>query len=450
MNKDGVFSPEDTSQEVARLDRPSNIISWTPDGNYEFKLTIPPTVYPPREDTELLARRIINLGPGRGRNFLEIGCGSGAISLLASSLGWKVSACDINPFAVVATKGNLESHGLDGQIKEGGVGPEEFPFSDKFDLIIWNLPYIPVTEVNDVLGPMEEAALLDTDEKGLANRLLDCIIGNQLLAMNGKILVLGRNNLYIEKNIFSVRKWDVIDFEDGEKLAIHCLWRPFENAVNKYVERTGSTNDDVMEFSGIGSHVYSSWQDSGRGRRNRKWHSIEKSYAGSWVIAEGVDINPGLIQLAGGLAFLNSIEDNRLKLKWPNDILYENRKICGILVEGRSMGNETKVIIGVGINLKGDEKFEEFEIASLDEISNISHDIIDTRLNIELSSLLEEKEGIPPVDFEGIKKQVHDLMLDFGRPMFKGKIYQKFELNGRGELVLEGLTVDDGEEVEWV
>ena len=450
MNKDGVFSPEDTSQEVARLDRPSNIISWTPDGNYEFKLTIPPTVYPPREDTELLARRIINLGPGRGRNFLEIGCGSGAISLLASSLGWKVSACDINPFAVVATKGNLESHGLDGQIKEGGVGPEEFPFSDKFDLIIWNLPYIPVTEVNDVLGPMEEAALLDTDEKGLANRLVDCIIDNQLLAMNGKILVLGRNNLYIEKNIFSVRKWDVIDFEDGEKLAIHCLWRPFENAVNKYVERTGSTNDDVMEFSGIGSHVYSSWQDSGRGRRNRKWHSIEKSYAGSWVIAEGVDINPGLIQLAGGLAFLNSIEDNRLKLKWPNDILYENRKICGILVEGRSMGNETKVIIGVGINLKGDEKFEEFEIASLDEISNISHDIIDTRLNIELSSLLEEKEGIPPVDFEGIKKQVHDLMLDFGRPMVKGKIYQKFELNGRGELVLEGLIVDDGEEVEWV
>ena len=216
------------------------------------------------------------------------------------------------------------------------------------------------------------------------------------------------------------------------------------------MERTGSTNDDVMEFSGIGSHVYSSWQDSGRGRRNRKWHSIEKSYAGSWVIAEGVDINPGLIQLAGGLAFLNSIEDNRLKLKWPNDILYENRKICGILVEGRSMGKETKAVIGVGINFKGDEKFKDFEIASLDEISNISHDIIDTRLNIELSSLLEEKEGIPPVDFEGIKKQVHDLMLDFGRPTFKGKIYQKFELNGRGELVLDGVVVLDGEEVEWI
>ena len=69
------------------------------------------------------------------------------------------------------------------------------------------------------------------------------------------------------------------------------------------------------------------------------------------------DINPGLIQLAGGLAFLNSIKDIRLKLKWPNDILYENRKMCGILVEGKSMGKDTKVIIGIGINLKGDEKF---------------------------------------------------------------------------------------------
>jgi len=450
MNNDSVFSPEDTTQEVARLDRPSRTVSWKPTGNYEFKITIPPTVYPPREDTDLFAKRLINLGPGRGRKFLEIGCGSGALSLLASSLGWKVSACDINPFAVVASKGNLNSHGLDGEIKEGGVGPEEFPFIDKFDLIIWNLPYIPVAEVDDVLGPMEEAALIDTDERGLANRLVDCINANQLLANNGKILILGREKLHIENNIFAVRKWDVIDFEDGEKLAIRCLWRPFESAVNNFVKRTGSTNDDVMEFSEIGSHVSSSWQDSGRGRRNRKWHSIEKSYAGSWVIAEGPNINPGLIQLAGGLAFLNSIKDVRLKLKWPNDILYENRKICGILVEGKSIGKVTKVVIGIGINLSGIEKIEGFEIASLDEISDISHEIIDARLNIELSSLLEEKEGLPPVDFEGIKKQVHDLMLDCGKPKFEGKIYQKFELNERGELVLDGLIVDDGEDVEWI
>ena len=86
--------------------------------------------------------------------------------MLAASLGWNVSACDINPFSVAATKGNLESYNLQGKIKEGGVSPEKFPFEGNFDLIIWNLPYIPVSEIKDVLGPMEEAALIYNDEEG--------------------------------------------------------------------------------------------------------------------------------------------------------------------------------------------------------------------------------------------------------------------------------------------
>ena len=137
-------------------------------------------------------------------------------------------------------------------------------------------------------------------------------------------------------------------------------------------------------------------------------------------------------------------------MKWPNDILYEGRKLCGILVEGKSMGEESKAIIGIGMNLKGDEKFEDFEIASLDEITDISFDEINTKLNIELSSLLEEKEGLPPVDFEDIRKQVHDLMVDYGRPKFEGKIYQTFELNECGELVLDGEIVNDGEDIDWI
>lgn len=450
MNEDSVFSPEDTSQEVERLARPSKKMLWAPSERYRFEITIPPTVYPPREDTDLLAKRLIHLGPGRGRKFLEIGCGSGALCLLASSLGWNVSGCDINPFSVAASKGNLESHNLDGVIMEGGVGPEDFPFKGKYDLIIWNLPYIPLSEVNDHLGPMEEAGLIDSDELGLANRLVRSVHTNQLLATDGRILILGREDINIECTVFAKRKWDTVDFDDGEKLAIHCLWKPYENAMNTYVERTGSTNDDLMSYSGIGSHISTSWQDSGRGRRNRTWHSIECSYAGSWIVSEGKDINPGLIQLAGGLAVINAIKDQRLKLKWPNDIIYDGRKLCGILVEGKTIGDETKVIIGIGINLKDGDKFDKLLIASLDEISNYSHEDLDTLLNIELSSLLEKKENLPPVDSESIRKQVIELMSDYGKPRYKGQIYLKFEMNDRGELVLGENVIDDGEDVEWI
>ena len=71
-------------------------------------------------------------------------------------------------------------------------------------------------------------------------------------------MILGRDDLHFDNNFFAKRKWDVISFDDGEKLAIYCLWRPFENAFNKSVEQTGSTNDDLMEISGIGSHISAS------------------------------------------------------------------------------------------------------------------------------------------------------------------------------------------------
>ena len=41
-------------------------------------------------------------------------------------------------------------------------------------------------------------------------------------------------------------------------------------------------------------------------------------------------------------------------------------------------------------------------------------------------------------------------MSDYGKPRYKGQIYLKFEMNDRGELVLGGNVIDDGEDVEWI
>ena len=122
MDKREVFSPLHAEREIEFLKKPPSVTIWSPQNGVSFRLLIPRTVYPPREDTDLLARRIISFGPGRGRKFLEIGCGSGAVSILAASMGWKVSSCDINPFAVAATRGNMIENQMDAEIKEGGVG----------------------------------------------------------------------------------------------------------------------------------------------------------------------------------------------------------------------------------------------------------------------------------------------------------------------------------------
>jgi biotin-[acetyl-CoA-carboxylase] ligase BirA-like protein len=447
----GIFTPEDAQSEVDLQKRPPRTIEWRPNPTQCIELIIPPTVYPPREDTDLIANRLIQLGPGKGRKFLEIGCGSGALSILASSLGWDVHACDINPFAVAATRGNMEKNLQAGTIKEGGIGPDGFPFEEKFDLIIWNLPYIPAHEVNELLGPMEEAGLIDTDTQGLQSRFLSLVGKNNLLATNGRMLLLGRTGSIGACENFAIRSWDILEFDDGESLTVFCLWKPWENAENVFVQSTGSTNDDLFHKSGVGTHISTALQTSGRGRRDRKWNSIEKCYAGSWIVAEDTEVNPGLLQLSGGLAVIKSIQSDRLKLKWPNDILIDERKLCGVLVEGKSSQDSTKVVLGIGINLQASNKvIDGKEISTLDEIEELDFKLLDRRLNSELSSLIEERDDIPPVNFDSIRAEILTHMKSLGRPRYCELVYENFGLNERGELVLGQNVIDDGEDVSWV
>ncbi len=447
----GIFTPQDAQSEVDRQDRPPLTLEWKPNSTQRIELTIPPTVYPPREDTDLMANRLIQLGPGKGRKFLEIGCGSGALSILASSLGWNVHACDINPFAVAATRGNMAKNLQAGIIKEGGIGPDGFPFEDKFDLIVWNLPYIPAHEVNELLGPMEEAGLIDTDTRGLQSRFLSIVVKNNLLATKGRMLLLGRTGSIGACENFAVRVWDTLEFSDGESLTIFCLWKPWENAENAFVQSTGSTNDDLFKKSGVGTHISTPLQTAGRGRRDRKWNSIEGCYAGSWIVAEDTEVNPGLLQLSGGLAVINSIQSDRLKLKWPNDILIDERKLCGVLVEGKSSQDSSKVVLGIGINLHASDKvIDGREISTLDEIEKLDFKLLDRRLNSELSSLIEERDDIPSVSFDSIRAEILSHMKSLGRPRYCEVTYENFYLNERGELVLGHNVIDDGEDVSWV
>ena len=247
MDENPPFSEDTINREIEFVNDFADTISWTPNRLFSFDLVIPKTVYKPREDTNLLANRLIEIGNGRGRKFLEIGSGSGALSVLASSLGWKVFACDINPFAVSATIGNLELNKQSGTVLEGGVGPESFPFMDRFDLIVWNLPYISLDEQEQFLGPLEDAAMLDTDEIGLDTRFVNTIQCKDLLTKDGSALMLIDLKNLKPRYSLSHRIWDKLEFRDGETIGIVCLWHAYHDKETKFLEITTSTNDNLMD-----------------------------------------------------------------------------------------------------------------------------------------------------------------------------------------------------------
>ncbi|MEA4978137.1 MAG: HemK2/MTQ2 family protein methyltransferase [Methanomassiliicoccaceae archaeon] len=127
---------------------------------YDILLEEDRRVYPPSEDSVFLVR-CLDIVPGE--RVLEIGCGSGVVSLHCARAGALVTAGDINPVAVELTKRNAESNGLDIDVVETDVYSS---ISGKFDTIIFNLPYLPVDddcELSDAwsggeggLGPLPE------------------------------------------------------------------------------------------------------------------------------------------------------------------------------------------------------------------------------------------------------------------------------------------------------
>lgn len=102
-------------------------------------------------------------------------------------------------------------------------------------------------------------------------------------------------------------------------------------------------------------------QTQGRGRFGRHWHSPfgENIYCSTrWSFSSDLSRLSGLslVSSLATVAFLNTINDSKdIKIKWPNDILWGNKKLCGSLIEIIAESNSnSQVIIGIGLNVNTD------------------------------------------------------------------------------------------------
>jgi BirA family biotin operon repressor/biotin-[acetyl-CoA-carboxylase] ligase len=100
-------------------------------------------------------------------------------------------------------------------------------------------------------------------------------------------------------------------------------------------------------------------QSRGRGRGQRRWFSPKgKGLYASLAVNISSKIHLNLLSLACGIAVRESLENivgNGFRLKWPNDIMFRNKKIAGILVENIIQGEKIICICGFGINLNHDK-----------------------------------------------------------------------------------------------
>lgn len=114
-------------------------------------------------------------------------------------------------------------------------------------------------------------------------------------------------------------------------------------AVIDYVEETGSTNTDLMQAIDVtdGTVLLTDLQTAGKGRLGRVWTAPKGSQVTFSVLLlpESLD-HLGTLPLAAGLAVTDAIPGT--VLKWPNDVLLDGKKLCGILAEAGPVGKAFK------------------------------------------------------------------------------------------------------------
>ena len=115
-------------------------------------------------------------------------------------------------------------------------------------------------------------------------------------------------------------------------------------------EETTSTQSDLIKNFNSGNVLVAEYQSAGRGRLDRKFEvPPRKGLTFSFCISPDQDF--GWIPLITGLAVANAINkylnSDAVKIKWPNDLLINGKKLAGILSEKCESG----VVVGVGINI---------------------------------------------------------------------------------------------------
>jgi BirA family biotin operon repressor/biotin-[acetyl-CoA-carboxylase] ligase len=116
-----------------------------------------------------------------------------------------------------------------------------------------------------------------------------------------------------------------------------------------HLRRTGSTNDRARELALAGAPhgtlVTAGEQTAGRGRQGRGWSAP----AGRALLLSLVVREPDpLLPLRAGLAVAD-VAGEAARVKWPNDVLLDGRKLAGVLVEGRPQ--EDWAVVGIGFNV---------------------------------------------------------------------------------------------------
>ena len=189
-----------------------------------------------------------------------------------------------------------------------------------------------------------------------------------------------------------------------------------------YYPSLASTNDmakqEARHGATEGTIIIADEQTSGKGREKRVWLSPKGCIALSIILYPSLIYLPSLIMVAS-LAVVHAIEEVtglKAQIKWPNDVIINDKKVCGILIENEVLGERVDyAIIGVGMNVN-------LRTADYTEIQSIATSLSDelgnniSRLDLIQCLLVEiERLYLTLLSGESIYEEWRDRLATLGK-----------------------------------
>lgn len=188
----------------------------------------------------------------------------------------------------------------------------------------------------------------------------------------------------------------------------------------RYFDEIDSTNTYAKSLGEDGILILTEFQTQGMGRMKRKWESLKGKNL-TFTIKKTFEVDTRHIQSVNFffsyflLAYLKDFAAKKIKdgskfpdfkIKWPNDILLDSKKIGGLLIENTV--NKNQFIIGIGLNVNQESFSPEYDYKTTSLRNYLGYEINTTDLLIELMDIFSR-------NIYFIKKQKYRLIFNLWR-----------------------------------
>lgn len=251
-------------------------------------------------------------------------------------------------------------------------------------------------------------------------------------------------------DLSEIKKFDMINVDEIEKLIVN-------NIMGKevyYQAEVTSTNTLAKELASegrlSGTIVVTDFQSQGKGRRGK-----------TWVAPKGQDIfmslllrpeiqpaQASMLTLVMGLSVAQAVKDELdvdSQIKWPNDVVVDGKKICGILTEmGVNASGVDYVVIGTGINCNAKNFVAEGLADATSLAIETGQEIVRETLIAKVMVRFEENFNIflKTKDLTNLMLKYNQLLANNGREVLISGTGEDWSgvargINERGELLVE-------------